>query len=255
MELNHKVFGDIGEDVIILHGLLGSLDNWQTIAKKLSETYRVWILDLRNHGRSFHSDEMSYDVMSEDLLEFMSVHSISSAHLMGHSMGGKVAMTFSLKYPHLVDQLIVVDIGPKPYEGDHMPILDAMISIRTSDFSQRGEIEFLLSEKIHSQSIVQLMLKNLGRDSNGFYWKPNVTILKKVYRNLMDSRLPDIEYNGITTFIKGGESNYIEVEELDSFRKYFPQSQIIVIPGAGHWVHADQPERFLQIVERILDRN
>lgn len=252
VELNYKVFGDIGEDVIILHGLLGSLDNWQTIARQLSETYRVWIIDHRNHGRSPHSEEMSYAIMADDLKNFMDQQGLTHAHIVGHSMGGKVAMTFALTYPELTDQLVIVDIGPKPYEGDHIPILEAMLDIRPELYSERKDVEEIFSEKIHSQKIVQLMMKNLGRDPDGFFWKPNVKVLYKVYRDLMDSPLLEKSFAGKTSFIKGENSDYIDVEDLDTYRKYFPQAQLYVVPDAGHWVHSEQPEYFFQLLIKIL---
>jgi pimeloyl-ACP methyl ester carboxylesterase len=253
MELNYKVFGDVGEDIIIIHGLLGSLDNFQTIAKQLSETYRVWLLDMRNHGRSFHSEEMNYEVMVEDVHEFMKSNQLAHAHLIGHSMGGKVAMNFALTYPELVNDLIIIDIGPKKYEGDHQVILKTMKDISLNDFSERSEIEEKISEKIHSQKIVQLMMKNLGRDQNTFFWKPNVEVILKNYRLLMDTMPKHQIFNGKTVFIKGENSDYIEVDELEDFRKYFSEAQMMIVPNSGHWVHADQPEVFLQLLFKILN--
>lgn len=253
MELNYKVFGDVGEDIIIIHGLLGSLDNFQTIAKQLSETYRVWLLDMRNHGRSFHSEEMNYEVMVEDVHEFMKINQLAHAHLIGHSMGGKVAMNFALTYPELVNDLIIIDIGPKKYEGDHQVILKTMKDISLNDFSERSEIEEKISEKIHSQKIVQLMMKNLGRDQNTFFWKPNVEVILKNYRLLMDTMPKHQIFNGKTVFIKGENSEYIELDELEDFRKYFSEAQMMIVPNSGHWVHADQPEVFLQLLFKILN--
>jgi pimeloyl-ACP methyl ester carboxylesterase len=253
MELNYKVFGDVGEDIIIIHGLLGSLDNFQTIAKQLSETYRVWLLDMRNHGRSFHSEEMNYEVMVEDVHEFMKSNQLAHAHLIGHSMGGKVAMNFALTYPELVNDLIIIDIGPKKYEGDHQVILKTMKDISLNDFSERSEIEEKISEKIHSQKIVQLMMKNLGRDQNTFFWKPNVEVILKNYRLLMDTMPKHQIFNGKTVFIKGENSDYIELDELEDFRKYFSEAQMMIVPNSGHWVHADQPKVFLQLLFKILN--
>ncbi len=253
MELNYKVFGDVGEDIIILHGLLGSLDNFQTIAKQLSDTYRVWLIDLRNHGRSAHSDEMNYEVMMEDIHEFMQTHHLAHASIVGHSMGGKVAMIFALNYPDFVHHLIVVDIGPKSYEGDHQLILQTMNELQLSDYSERREIEEQISQKIHSEKIVQLMMKNLGREIDGFSWKPNVKVIQKSYPLLMGYVPTNEVFNGETIFIKGGNSDYIEVDELEDFRKYFPVAQMMIVPNAGHWVHAEQPEAFLQILYKILN--
>lgn len=253
MELNYKVFGDVGEDVIVIHGLLGSLDNLQTFGKQISKTYRVWLIDMRNHGHSPHSDEMSYAVMAEDVQSFMSQHQIGHAHLIGHSMGGKVAMTFALNYPDLTDQLIVVDIGPKAYEGDHMSIMEAMLAIHTDDYTERSQIENDFFAKVPSKRIVQLMMKNLGRNRSGFYWKPNVKVLYDKYRDLMDEVPTHGEFVGKTSFIKGANSDYIQVEDFDSFRVFFPAAQLYIVPNAGHWVHADQAEYFYKLVCKILE--
>lgn len=252
MELNYKVFGDKGEELIILHGLLGSLDNWQTIAKQLSDTYRVWLLDHRNHGRSPHSEDMGYQIMADDLVKFMQLHGLLHAHIIGHSMGGKVAMTFALTYSEYTDQLIIVDIGPKSYQGDHIPILEAMLDIRPEIHKERKEVERIFTAKIHSQKIVQLMMKNLGRDNNGFFWKPNVRVLYDAYRELMSSPLSDKTFTGKTSFIKGENSDYIEIDELADFRKIFPQAKMYTVPDAGHWLHAEQPDYFVKLLLEIL---
>lgn len=253
MQLHYRVFGDFGEDVIILHGLLGSLDNWQSEARKLSEAYRVWIVDLRNHGRSPHTDDMSYELMTEDVKEFMEQHDIAQAHIVGHSMGGKVAMTFALTYPERVDQLVVVDIGPKPYVGDHLPYLEAMLNTDTSKYSSRSEIEEKIKEQIRSEWVVQVIMKNLGRDENKqLQWRPHVSLLKRVYQDIMGSSLPNTTFEGRTDFIKGSESDYIQEEEFDSFKEYFPQAKLHLVQGAGHIVHTEQPEAFYEVLIQIL---
>ncbi|MCO5233216.1 MAG: alpha/beta fold hydrolase [Chitinophagales bacterium] len=253
MELNYKVLGDVGEDVILIHGLLGSLDNLHTFGKKISKTYRVWLLDMRNHGHSPHSNEMSYDIMAADVRLFMQQHDIGHSHLIGHSMGGKVAMTFALTYPEMTDRLIVIDIGPKAYAGDHLTIMKAMLSIHTTEYTERSQIEKEFYAQIPSKRIVQLMMKNIGRNSEGFYWKPNVKVLYEKYRQMMDDVPIKGEFVGKTSFIKGADSDYIEVEDLDRFRVFFPEAQLYVVPNAGHWVHADQPEYFYQLVCKILE--
>ena len=209
---------------------------------------------MRNHGSSFHSDEMNYKVMTEDVHEFMEAHELAHAHIIGHSMGGKVAMNFALSYSEFVNNLIVVDIGPKTYEGDHQVILQTMLDINLKDFSERRAIEREVYKKIHSKKIVQIMMKNLGRDQNCFFWKPNVEVILNSYRLLMDSIPEHLVFSGKTVFIKGEESDYIEVDELEDFRKYFPEAQMLIVPNAGHWIHADQPEVFQQLLYKILNK-
>ena len=253
MVLNYKVFGDFGEDVIILHGLLGSLDNWQTVARSLEDTYRIWIFDQRNHGRSPHADEMNYDVMAEDLKDFMSQHEVEHAHIVGHSMGGKVAMTFSLKYPDMVDDLVVIDIGPKSYEGNHIPALKAIISTDVSRYKEREEVEAIISQKVKSDFMTQVIMKNLGRDAHThFFWRPNADVLLKSYRNLMDSTLGNGIFDKKTSFIKGALSPYIQVEDFPSYKENFSQAQLFIVPKAGHMLHVEQQAYFIDLLMNIL---
>ncbi|MCO5247770.1 MAG: alpha/beta fold hydrolase [Chitinophagales bacterium] len=253
MVLNYKLLGEDGEDIIILHGLLGTLDNWHSIARVLSEKYKVWLVDQRNHGYSPHSEEMNYQVMAEDIKDFMSQHQIVKTHIIGHSMGGKVAMNFSMLYPEKILKLMVVDIGPKPYIGDHLPILEAMLNIHPNEYDKRTDIQDLVSTLIHSDKLVQFILKNLGRTAKEFYWKPNVEVLYYAYRALMDFTLPDKTFEGVTYFIKGGDSDYIQVDEWKDYLKFFPHAKLLIVPHASHWVHADYPEVFLQLISEALE--
>jgi pimeloyl-ACP methyl ester carboxylesterase len=148
MELNFKVYGQ-GEPLIIMHGMFGMLDNWQLIAKKLSETFMVFLVDLRNHGRSPHSEEFGYQIMSDDLLRFMNENWIHHAHIVGHSMGGKVAMRFALENPDMIDKLAVVDIAPKTYEGNHESIIDALIGLDLSKLASRTDAEIYFRKLIN----------------------------------------------------------------------------------------------------------
>lgn len=253
MELNYKVFGEFGEDVIILHGLLGSLDNFQTIARELSHVYRVWIVDLRNHGRSPHTEEMSYELMAEDIKEFMKQYNIGHTHIVGHSMGGKVAMSFALKYPEMTNHLVVVDIGPKPYEGDHLPYIEAMMTTEASKYTTRKEVEAEIKKKIRSSWVVQVIMKNLGRDENKeFIWRPNLQLLYDVYQDIMGSSLGDHTFSGKTDFIKGAESDYIQEEDFNSYKEFFPNAQLHIVENAGHMVHINQPEAFYHLLLKIL---
>jgi len=252
MELNYKKFGDQGAHLIILHGLFGSLDNWQSIARQLSEEYQVWILDQRNHGRSPHSDEMNYLVLAEDLLAFMDAHQIAKAHVLGHSMGGKVAMTFALLYPGKVDHLVVADIGPIPYEGDHLPLFDAMLALPLDQIKDRQEAEDFLKSRIPSSSVRQFLLKNLTRNANGFSWKPNLKVLHQHYRKLMAFDAFGKVNGGPVSFLRGTKSDYINPADFSFYQSIFPFAVLYNIPDAGHWLHAEQPELFLEITKAVL---
>jgi pimeloyl-ACP methyl ester carboxylesterase len=252
LELNFKLYGDRGKDVIILHGLLGSLDNWQTIARELSGQYKVWVIDQRNHGRSPHTDDISYRLMAEDVLQFMTVHQIDSASIIGHSMGGKVAMTFALLFPEKVDHLIVADIGPVVYKGDHLPLFEAMMRMPLEQITDRHEADAFLSKTISSYAVRQFLLKNLGRDKNGFFWKPHLRLLYEKYDCLMGFDSMGRQFFGPTCFLKGSKSDYIHPDHLNYYKSIFPNSEIKVIENAGHWLHAEQPERFLEVVKQFL---
>ena len=253
MILNYKVLGEKGDDVIILHGLLGTLDNWHRVAKVLADNYTVWLVDQRNHGLSPHDSVMNYSVMAEDVKDFMLQHDIEKAHIIGHSMGGKTAMNFSMLFPEKLLKLIVVDIGPKPYEGDHLTILETMLSLNPKDYTNRRDAQDFVSKRIHSVKLVQFILKNLGRTAEGFYWKPNIEVLYKSYRTLMDFALPDKTYRGKTYFVKGGNSDYIQESEWQDYLRYFPNAQLHIVPKASHWVHADNFEFFTQLISDILE--
>lgn len=252
MRLNYKTFG-AGTPVIVLHGLLGSLDNWQSFARKLSSDFRVFTVDLRNHGKSPHSAEHTYDAMSKDLLDFFEEHKIEKAHVIGHSMGGKVAMQFAISHPEKILKLFIVDIAPRSYESGHDLIFEALLSIDISKVARREEADALLARKIPDSAVRQFLLKNLDRQADGsFSWKMNLQGLWKNYSNInvpIQSALP-VE---IQTFvIKGGKSNYVKDADLKSFQQIFPSTKLITIENAGHWVHAEAPDEFYKTVRQEL---
>ena len=253
MELNFKSFGQ-GEPIIILHGLFGTLDNWQTIAKKLAEKYWVFIVDQRNHGRSPHDPEMNYKVMAEDLKHFMEEHWIHKAFVVGHSMGGKTAMQFAVDYPDMVDKLIVVDIGPFSKRGGHGLIFDALLSMNLDEIKSRKDADEVLNKKIPEFGVRQFLLKNLSRNKTGdFTWKMNLPVLHKEYAEILADVDVNDPFEGETLFIRGAQSNYIEEKEFSKFKNFFPNAQLKTIEKAGHWVHADQPDELLQSVKFFLE--
>jgi esterase len=253
-KINYKVFGE-GEPVVIMHGLLGMLDNWQTFAKNLAKKYMVCIIDLRNHGKSFHSDEMDYLLMAEDLREFMELHHMFNAHLLGHSMGGKVAMKFAFEHPDMVSKLIVADISPSKYPGGHESILEALLSVDLAKVNEREEVDNHLMDFIGDRKIVLFLMKNLSRvKEGGFRWKANLDAISNNYENILDEINSSDAYEAPTLFIKGERSNYLNEKYSQPIRDLFPGATVKEIPGAGHWVHSDDPETTLKYVEEFLEK-
>ncbi|NJN34222.1 MAG: alpha/beta fold hydrolase [Saprospiraceae bacterium] len=254
LNLNFKEFGQ-GEPVVILHGLFGTLDNWQTVAKMLSEHFLVYILDLRNHGRSPHTEGVvDYASMAEDVGLFMQQNWLHEARVVGHSMGGKVAMALALTQPDWVKKLAIVDIAPKTYRGGHEQIFDALFSIDLAKLTDRKEAERLLTEKLGDDSgTIQFLLKNLSRkpesEGGGFEWKMNLDVLHRDYSNILSDVVEGI-FDKETLFIRGSQSNYIQDIDFKTIMKRFPKAELTTIAGAGHWVHAEKPR---ELCAALLD--
>ncbi len=253
MELNYKQFGQ-GSPVIILHGLFGTLDNWQTIARRLSENHTVFIVDQRNHGRSPHHDEFNYEVMAEDLRDFMESQWVYEATIIGHSMGGKTAMQFALNYGEMVEKLIVVDIGPQKYKGGHQTIFEALFALDLSKTANRKEAESQLATRIDEAAVRQFLLKNLSRnkETGQYQWKMNLPSIHTNYERILEAIESDDTYDGETLFINGGKSDYISPSDMPNIQKFFPQATLTTIPQAGHWVHAEAPNEFFELINATM---
>lgn len=254
--LNYKEFGS-GFPLIILHGLFGSLDNWQTIAKKLAEQFHVFIVDQRNHGKSPHTAEFSYDLLVDDLAEFMQQHGITKAHLLGHSMGGKTVMAFALKHPELVEKLIVVDIAPTAYGDQHSNVFNAIFAADAGNKATREEVQETLRQKLdNDETTVQFLMKGLTRkeDGNGFTWKFNVQSLFDNYTTVSGDVVPGKPFMGKALFIKGGRSNYINAGNYGEIEALFPKNELTEIKDAGHWVHAEKAAEFTEAVSIFLSQ-
>lgn len=252
MKLNYKELGS-GEPLIILHGLLGSLDNWQTLARQYAEQYHVYYIDQRNHGRSPHTDTHSYPEMVEDLKEFMEQQGLDSAHLLGHSMGGKVVMEFALKYPDKVKSLIVADMGMKEYRPHHEEIFNALLRLDLDVIEKRTDAQEQMDALINDKSVRQFLLKSLDRTSDGKYeWKFNLQVLYNDYPNILHAVESDMVFEKPVLFINGGKSGYLKETDLESFKKNFPQAKMHTIEEAGHWLHAEAPREFLEASMKFL---
>jgi esterase len=252
MQLHFQVQGD-GPPVIILHGFLGSLDNWRTVSRRLSDTFRVFTIDLRNHGGSPHSDQMSYELMSNDLLEFVDQQKLQSFLLLGHSMGGKVAMQFAIDHSESVAKLIVVDIAPRAYEPSHRPLLNALCSLDLRSYDSFTEIDSALATSVPAAVMRQFLLKNLIRDKDRrFKWRIDLESIARNYPHLAMAIAPRRSFSKPALFIRGGRSSYITENDISLIHESFPAAQVMTIADAGHWVHADALEQFLQAVNAFL---
>ncbi|MCB0656842.1 MAG: alpha/beta fold hydrolase [Saprospiraceae bacterium] len=252
VDLHYKVYGHTsGPTVIILHGLFGSLDNWHSFARKLSASTRVITVDLRNHGKSPHTDEFSIEAMQEDLRLLWQHLKLDKAILIGHSLGGKVAMRFAASYPHSLSALVVVDISPRQYPRGHDVYFDAMFSMPL-DLDSRQAADAWLTKTISSESIRQFLLKSLDRTPEGFTWKFNLPALYNHYPEVVAPILFPVMVPVPTLFIRGDQSPYITRDDLTLIRETFSTVEIVTIENAGHWVHAESPVALLKALEAFL---
>jgi pimeloyl-ACP methyl ester carboxylesterase len=251
MELFYRQSGT-GQPLIVLHGLFGISDNWTSLGKQLSEHFSVYLIDLRNHGQSPHSEEFSYAAMSNDLLEFIQMHQLENVLLMGHSMGGKVAMLFASQYPELLEKLIVVDIGPKPLPPHHDAILAAMLSLDLDKISSRKEADEQLASQMPDFGMRQFILKNLYWKEDKLAWRMNLPVISRKVNNVCEALPPTASFSKPTLFIRGALSNYILDSDWDAILSQFPSAALATIPQAGHWVHAEQPKLFYDRVMGFL---
>jgi len=252
MRLSYKSQGAAaGAPVVILHGLLGSSSNWRSIARRLAETHRVYTLDLRNHGDSPHTDTMTYEEMAGDVRAFLDDHGIERAVLIGHSMGGKTAMHLALTTPERIDRLVVVDIAPTRSRHDHLPVLNVMASIDVTRIERRADAERLLEPHIADAGMRMFVLQNLSSGPQGFAWRVNLGAIEDAMPALLDFPVgADMRpFAGPTLFVRGAHSDYVGRRDQPAIERLFPNAEIVTIAGAGHWVHAEQPARFLEALD------
>lgn len=252
MELHFERSGQ-GHPLIILHGLFGSLENWRTLSKAFAQSFAVFALDQRNHGRSPHSENFNYQGMMEDVCEFMGRHDLASAYVLGHSMGGKVAMQFALTYPNLVDKLVVVDIAPKVYPPGHDDVFAGLYALNLATLRSRQEAEAALAPHLPALAVRQFLLKNLAReDSGAFAWRINLDGIHRNYHEMLKRFTASGQFSKPTLFIRGANSGYVRDTDLVTITDIFPAAQLTTIPDTGHWVHAEAPQEFARVVMSFL---
>ncbi|MDC8001880.1 alpha/beta fold hydrolase [Aequorivita todarodis] len=254
MVLHSQILGS-GKPFVILHGFLGMGDNWKTLGLRWADDgYEVHLLDQRNHGRSFQSETFSYRAMSEDLKKYCDEHGLKEIILLGHSMGGKVAMQFAVNHPEMVSKLIVADIAPKAYPPHHQDILKALSALNFSKIKSRGDAEDVLSEYIKDAGTRLFLLKNLYRkDKTEFALRINLPVLSEKIEEVGVALPEDTVFNGETLFMGGEKSGYIEPSDEILIKKHFPKAEIKTISNAGHWLHAENPEEFYKVCLKFLE--
>ncbi|MEM9361174.1 MAG: alpha/beta fold hydrolase [Bacteroidota bacterium] len=253
-QLHSRILGE-GKPLLILHGFLGMSDNWKTLGNQFAENgFQVHLIDQRNHGKSFHSDAFDYEILSQDLSDYMEQNQISDASIIGHSMGGKTAMQFAISYPNRITKLIVVDISPKFYPPHHQYIVDALTQLNFEEIKSRKQADEVLAQHLADFGIRQFLLKNL-------YWveqgklglRFNLDILKNKMEEIGESIPATSFFEGLTLFLRGDRSEYILPNDYEEIRKHFPNAQIATVEKAGHWLHAENPKQFFEKALNFLN--
>lgn len=255
MQLHYQTLGQ-GQPLILLHGLFGSGDNWGKVAKHFSQTHQVISVDLRNHGKSPHSDVHTYADMANDVLELCDTLQLDTVHLLGHSMGGKAAMQFATEYPERMDKLIIVDMGMRAYSDKQTPLMDAMMDVNLSAFQSRSKVNQALSSTIPNVQIRQFLLMNLIKNKSGLQWRINLTALKANYpaiRQAVCASSHNEKYEKPCLFIRGERSSYITDDDIVQIHNHFITAKFASLPTA-HWVHAEQPQAFIDIVDEFIKK-
>ncbi len=242
-----------GTPLLVLHGLFGSARNWQTLAKRFGELRRVYALDLRNHGGAPWASSMSYPDMAEDVLRFLDDRGFARATVVGHSMGGKTAMTLALRHPERVERLVVADIAPVAYTHTHAPYVAAMKRAKLEGFTRRSDIEAQLADSVPQASLRAFLLQNLVLEQGRFRWRINLDAIGPAMEELIGfPDLGDARYTRPSLFIGGTASDYILPEHVPVIRHHFPAAQVEMMEGAGHWLHAERPDAFATMVEAFV---
>ena len=256
MELNYRQYSENGVPVLVLHGLFGSLSNWGWHCKQLAQQYAVYGVDLRNHGDSPHSDQLDYQVMAEDVRQLIVRLGLESCCIVGHSMGGKVAMQLALSFPDLIEKLVIVDIAPVSYPEDadgHMNVLAAMDAFKLGEIKSRTQAEVTIEDYIPQEATRKFLLTNLVRNKEGsFEWRLDKDSIRKNYANLRAELIATMSFLKPVLFIKGSLSPYIKPEHEAQIKELFPAASVKLLMDAGHWLHAEKPQALQKILLKFL---
>jgi esterase len=248
MQLHYQTTGE-GQPLVLIHGLFGSADNWGIIAKHFAQHFQVISIDLRNHGRSPHSESQTYADMADDLLQLCDTLGLEQIHLLGHSLGGKVAMQFATQYPERVGKLIVVDMAMRAYADEHTHLINAMLTVDLSHAESRNDVDRELKAPISNLMVRQFLLTNLVKVEGQLQWRINLSAIKDNYPKFQAALLAHFAKPSL--FIRGERSHYVNESDVAEIHSQFADAEIISLP-TDHWVHAEQPELFIQTVERFL---
>ena len=256
MKLNCREYSESGAPVLVLHGLFGSLSNWGWHCKQLAQQYAVYGVDLRNHGDSPHSDQLDYQVMADDVRELIVRLGFKSCCIVGHSMGGKVAMQLALGFPDLVEKLVIVDIAPVSYPENadrHRSVLVGMDAVKLNEIKSRAEAEVTLRDYISEEATRKFLLTNLVRNKKGlFEWRLHKDSIRENHANLRAGLTATKSFFKPVLFVKGSLSPYIKSEHEGQIKEFFPAASVKLIMDAGHWLHAEQPQALQKILLKFL---
>lgn len=251
MTLNHQISGQ-GQPLVLLHGLFGSLENLGGIRRELEGQYQIIAVDLPDHGRSGHTTAFSYQDYSQQVLQLLDSLDVKKAVVLGHSMGGKVAMCLAQQHPERVSQLIVADIAPVAYPDRHSSIFAGLNQVDLPTLQDRRQADRQMAEHIKEPGVRQFLLKSLAQEHGQWQWRFNLRLLQRDYSKITDWPFSESCYQGPTLFIKGGQSDYLQAAYKDTIAAQFPRSQGRIIADAGHWLHAEKPAAFCKIVRDFI---
>lgn len=252
MQLNYQRQG-AGQPLLILHGLFGNLENWGSLTRLLAQDFDIITADLRNHGRSPWDARMDYPSMAEDLLELLDHLQLPRCAILGHSMGGKAAMQLALSHPQRVERLLVADIAPIAYGQHHAQVFAGLMAVEPQLLASRSEADRLLALHIEMPAIRAFLLKNLYREGDAFAWRMNLSVLHEQYTQI-SAAVEGLAYTGTCRFLRGGNSDYIQDRDMEQIRHLFPNAILETLRGAGHWLHAEQPEAFAHWVRLSMSQ-
>jgi len=257
--LNYRITGE-GPPLILLHGLFGSLENLGGISRRLQDQWQIHALDQRNHGGSPHTDTMDYPTMADDVLAYMDTQGLEKASILGHSMGGKTAMQVALQAPERIERIIVADIAPVTYQPRHDAVLEGLTSVDLASIRSRQDADRVLANSVEEPGVRQFLLKNLVRVAEDerdqhpgpYRWRLNLPVIEQCYPRLAHAPEGDGPFEGPVLFIKGADSAYIQEKHREEIRQRFPEADLRIITGTGHWLHAEKPDSFAALCRRFL---